>query len=209
MIILSHRGYWQKPSEKNTDVAFQRSFALGFGTETDVRDACGQLLISHDMPVGHEMTLDNFFSLSVANLPLAINVKSDGLARAVGECARRNGVSNWFAFDMSIPDMRAYLKEGCPVYCRMSEVERLPPWRQDCAGVWLDSFGPEWYGQKELEALLETGQALCVVSSELHGREPEALWRMLKPLAHMPQLMICTDMPEAARTFFEQQEVTT
>jgi hypothetical protein len=41
MQILSHRGYWQHPSEKNTEAAFRRSFLLGYGTETDIRDRDG------------------------------------------------------------------------------------------------------------------------------------------------------------------------
>lgn len=35
MIILSHRGYWKETHEKNLPIAFERSFSLGFGTETD------------------------------------------------------------------------------------------------------------------------------------------------------------------------------
>jgi glycerophosphoryl diester phosphodiesterase len=45
MKIMSHRGYWRGEDEKNTTTAFSRSFDLGFGTETDVRDALGQLVI--------------------------------------------------------------------------------------------------------------------------------------------------------------------
>lgn len=41
MKIISHRGFWHNPSEKNTEMAFCRSFELGFGTETDVRDSLG------------------------------------------------------------------------------------------------------------------------------------------------------------------------
>ena len=38
MIIISHRGYWKDAAEKNRPVAFARSFDLGYGTETDVRE---------------------------------------------------------------------------------------------------------------------------------------------------------------------------
>ena len=38
MQVISHRGYWKAASEKNTQTAFKRSFSLGYGTETDVRD---------------------------------------------------------------------------------------------------------------------------------------------------------------------------
>ena len=45
MKIISHHGFWHIPSEKNTETAFCRSFELGFGTETDVRDSLGALVI--------------------------------------------------------------------------------------------------------------------------------------------------------------------
>ena len=50
MKILSHRGFWREVAEKNKLVAFDYSFSLGFGTETDVRDFGGELVISHDIP---------------------------------------------------------------------------------------------------------------------------------------------------------------
>lgn len=41
MKILSHRGWWQNENEKNTILAFQRSFQNSFGTEMDIRDYGG------------------------------------------------------------------------------------------------------------------------------------------------------------------------
>jgi len=41
MLVISHRGYWKELAEKNRPIAFERSFALGFGTETDIRDYKG------------------------------------------------------------------------------------------------------------------------------------------------------------------------
>jgi hypothetical protein len=84
MIVISHRGYWKKPAERNRPVAFCRSFDCGFGTETDLRDRTGQLVISHDMPDGSEITLADLLDiLAGRELPTAINVKADGLAAAL------------------------------------------------------------------------------------------------------------------------------
>ncbi|MDB5448782.1 MAG: hypothetical protein JWQ97_4099, partial [Phenylobacterium sp.] len=55
MRIISHRGYWREPSEKNSRTAFARTLEAGFGTETDVRDLVGQLVVAHDPPSGREM----------------------------------------------------------------------------------------------------------------------------------------------------------
>ncbi|MCX8521423.1 MAG: hypothetical protein ORN28_07795 [Rhodoferax sp.] len=209
MKIISHRGYWKAAHEKNQEIAFNRSFHLGYGTETDVRDLAGKLVISHDPAKGNEMGLDEFLQLPKANqLPLALNVKADGLASLIVDALHRHNVKNWFVFDMSIPDMRAYLKAGCPVYCRMSEVERIPAWMNECAGVWLDSFGTEWYDTDFLDQLLGKRKAICIVSSELHGRDPQGLWQMIKPFASNTHLMLCTDMPETASTYFYNSQNT-
>ena len=84
MKILSHRGYWKSDNEKNTRIAFERSFLLGFGTETDIRDLNGELVISHDPPVSERnyVTAIDFFKLYKSlgdGLQLALNIKSDGL----------------------------------------------------------------------------------------------------------------------------------
>lgn len=203
MIILSHRGYWVSPEEKNTEKAFSRSFSLGFGTETDVRDCLGKLVISHDMPGGMEMTLQELLSLTNGKkLLLAINIKSDGLADLLNHLMTDYERSSWFAFDMSITDMRAHLNAGNPVFARMSEVERDPAWFDQIQGIWLDSFDGEWFGCDLIRNLLDQRKQVCVVSSELHGRDQTNLWSKLRPLAQEDRLILCTDLPELAQEFF-------
>ena len=63
MEIISHRGYWFKNSEKNSDLAFRRSFSLNFGTETDIRDFDGELVISHDVANKNCITVEHFFQI--------------------------------------------------------------------------------------------------------------------------------------------------
>lgn len=202
MIIISHRGYWKTPDEKNGTVAFQRSFELGFGTETDVRDLDGALVISHDMPTVGVMGMTEFLALAGSKLPLALNIKSDGLAEPLREAMAAYDRNAWFVFDMSIPDMRMHLKAGNPVFTRVSEVEKVPVWLDECEGVWLDQFEREWFDADFVVGLLSTGKRVCVVSSELHRRDYSDLWKMLQPLAAFDNLMLCTDFPEDAKKFF-------
>ena len=63
MEIISHSGYWYKNTEKNSDLAFRRSFSLNFGTETDVRDFDGKLVISHDVANKNCITIEKFFEI--------------------------------------------------------------------------------------------------------------------------------------------------
>lgn len=204
MEILSHRGYWKTAGEKNTQTAFARSFALGFGTETDVRDLQGRLVISHDMPTEPAMGLDSYLAglaqHTGGRLTQALNIKSDGLAvplaRHMRECAHP-----WFVFDMSVPDMVQHLRAGNPCFARMSEYEAFPQaFAGQIQGIWLDAFQSTWYSASLIESLLGQGLRVCVVSPELHGRsDAEDLWRALRPLREHPDLLLCTDLPEAAR----------
>lgn len=214
MEILSHRGYWLAVDEKNSELAFRRSFSIGFGTETDVRDCGGNLVISHDMPTGTEMSFDAFLSIYVEysrDLTLAINIKADGLGRRVQEAMARFGVTRWFTFDMSVPDFMQQTALGLPAFCRRSDVEPASPQEQVAAGVWLDSFEEGEVDVEVIKASLGRGKRVCVVSPELHGRAQAACWASLRKLAdetrnargHTDGLMLCTDVPEDAKRYFE------
>src|ERR1700722_7438777 len=101
MLILSHRGYWKQPAEKNQEIALRRSFALGFGAETDVRDRGGTLVISHDPPLGGELPFEALLDIHPeydGDLPLALNVKSDGLQPLLVAALERRGLQNHFFF---------------------------------------------------------------------------------------------------------------
>lgn len=201
MQILSHRGYWQTPSEKNSRIAFLRSFELGFGVETDVRDLAGNLVISHDPPLLPCLNFIEFLDLpGVGGQLLALNIKSDGLAQSLKTAMQ--GLQNWFVFDMSVPDMRDHLRVGNPVLTRMSEIERDPPLLDQAMGVWLDSFENVWYNMELISNLLQRNKKVCIVSPELHGRNEVGLWSSLQGLSATEGLMICTDYPEIAREFF-------
>ncbi|MFO1161098.1 MAG: phosphodiesterase [Reyranellaceae bacterium] len=204
MWILSHRGYWKDPAEKNGIAAFERSFALGFGTETDVRDCSGELVISHDMPTGGELTLDGLLDIAGArDLPLALNVKADGLAAPLRAKLQTRPLTRWFTFDMSVPDLVVQLRLGMPAFTRASEHERTPPCYDQAIGVWLDAFESQWYSVDTINSYLADGKQVCVVSPELHGRDPAPLWQSLRgSLQTHPALMLCTDRPEDARAFF-------
>ena len=207
MKIISHRGFWVKPDEKNSELAFDRSFSLGFGVETDIRDAKQQLVISHDMPSGGELALERLLEKVAAVsgnqlLSLALNIKSDGLAQSLGKMLDKFPQLDCFVFDMAIPDMRGYFDLGIPVFTRFSEHETVPVWLDRSSGVWLDAFDSEWYTLGIIEGLRKLNKKVCIVSSELHGRPHLELWENLKPLAKDSGIILCTDFPVEAARFF-------
>lgn len=211
MKILSHRGLWREPREKNTVTAFVRSFAAGLGTETDVRDLDGELVISHDPPTDAALRLNQFLALLPSTgLPLAVNIKADGIAERVARAMAERGVTDWFTFDMSIPDTVRQARTGVPYFLRMSDYERTvdPTLYAGAKGVWLDAFVSEtWYDATLVRQLLADGKRVCIVSPELHGRNPTLLWAALSReggLTRHPGLMLCTDHPLEARSLFDR-----
>ena len=97
------------PAEKNTSIAFTRALENGFGIETDFRDLNGDLVVSHGLPRGDAMPIREFVNLYAATRNdglMALNIKADGLQSLVKKMAEDLGMQNYFAFDMSVPDMR-------------------------------------------------------------------------------------------------------
>ena len=200
MKILAHRGYWKKEDEKNTKAAFERAFDNGFGIETDLRDIKGTIVISHNMPKGDEMTFEELLQLSDGrNLPLALNIKADGQAEEIKRLLNKYNYTNYFTFDMSIPDMVVELETGLKVFTGISDIVPNPIMFEKAKGVWLDSFNSDWFGEKEIKDILNKGKDVCIVSPDLHKREYKKVWERYKS---KKRIMVCTDYPQEAEEFF-------
>ncbi len=208
MIVLSHRGYWKDPVEKNSRIAFERSFALNFGTETDIRDRNSRLVISHDMADHKALPIEDFLDIYKhydKPLPLALNIKADGLQQPLHQLLTTYQVSNYFVFDMAVPDGLAYAKFPLRAFTRQSEYEITPAFYSLAQGVWLDEFHSHWINDEIVIAHLRIGKQLCIVSPDLHRRKYLDEWMHYKKLEQQignDQLMLCTDYPEQAREFF-------
>ncbi len=199
MEIISHRGFWLAPEEKNSRQAFERTVQSGYGTETDVRDLVGKLVVAHDPPTGGEQPWPEVLQLfDGAGLTLAVNIKADGLAGRLKAAFEPVDVP-WFAFDMSGPETVRFAREGLPFYTRHSDVEPEPILYAQAAGVWLDAFAAEWFGAEVVYRHMEAGKTVCIVSPELHGRNPEALWTWLADLKGESRVILCTDRPTDAK----------
>lgn len=207
--IISHRGYWKNVNEKNSKLAFERSFLLNFGTETDVRDLAGNLVISHDMPLGREILFDDFLTYykeSNCKGSLAINVKSDGLHEKILDSLIMYGIENYFLFDMSIPDTLSALNNNLKVFSRSSEYESESSLWEKSDGIWYDKFHSNDVDVDFIENLLAGGFKVCIVSSDLHKRNHYEQWENIKKLAvpylQSQKLILCTDFPELAKEYF-------
>ena len=214
MQIISHRGYWKNSAEKNSPTALERSFSMGFGTETDFRDHLGDLVVAHDPPNGPSihhpapLAADFCFQLLAqhdAQLPLAMNIKSDGLQHLIKALLEKYEIKNYFLFDMSVPDAVRSIKAGLRCFTRHSDLELEPSFYAYAHGVWMDSFERDWITLDSIQRHLIEGKEVCLVSPELHSRAHLPYWTMLREgraVTKSPKLTLCTDLPEDAQAFF-------
>lgn len=205
MLIVSHRGFWKYSAEQNTKIAFARSFDLGFGIETDLREANGKLVIAHDFVKGNEVSFEALLKLLAGrNLPLALNIKADGMHDLIKDLLLKYNHDNYFTFDMSIPDLVVQLRASIKVFSGLSDILNPAPLFHQCAGVWLDCFETIWYNTQLIEEIVEQGKKLCIVSAELHKRPSEQQWQLIKSCKYLnsDHLLLCTDWPEKAKAFF-------
>jgi len=207
MKILAHRGIWNQPDEKNSLQALKKSFDLGVGIETDVRDCDGTLVISHDPPLAScALHLDVLLQAYVARATrpmLALNVKSDGLQAPLLAALQQHGVENYFVFDMSVPDTLGYKRLQIPFAARISEYEPNNVLAESAEWIWLDAFHDEWFTAETIQFWLDKGKCVAVVSSELHRRPHKALWALLLSFNAEDRLHLCTDYVHEAQEYFD------
>jgi len=210
MIVLSHRGYWEEVYEKNLLIAFERSFSLGFGTETDIRDYKGELVISHDIADEKCISVKEMFEIYNkynSALPLALNIKADGLQAKLKELLLEYKITNYFVFDMSVPDGLHYLKQDIKAFTRESEYEKIPSFYEDACGIWLDEFQGHWIDKEVVTRHIKNNKQICIVSPDLHKREYKKEWQDYKEIEkelRVNNMMICTDHPEEAKEYFNE-----
>lgn len=205
-MIIAHRGYWKSEPEKNSIIAFQRALDNGFGIETDIRDCAGKLVISHNPPLGNEITIEEFFSMycnSGVNSFLALNIKADGLQDMLKPLIQKYNISNYFFFDMSVCDTIPYIERGLKIASRKSEFEPFLPFYKNSSTIWIDYFKEGVDISKDINEYVQNEKYACIVSPELHGFPSyKIFWENCKPLLNKKTL-ICTDNPEEASKFFK------
>lgn len=210
MVILAHRGLWNGSlDQKNTLQAITNSFNAGLGIETDIRDFMAEVVIAHDIPQHFSLSLNSVFKIYTSQnikLPLALNIKSDGLQTKLKELIDKYQIKNYFFFDMSAPEYLGYLKFGLNFFTRQSEYEQNPIFYKESAGVWLDEFHTHWINNHVIEGHLGNKKKVCIVSPELHGREYINEWEEYREIAkknnNTSDIMLCTDYPIEAIKFF-------
>ena len=212
MEYLAHRGIWTNKVERNTLTALCCGLNRGYGLETDIRDLNNRLVISHDMPTDNAPLfleqLFTYYSNGGFSSTLALNIKADGLQRELLMLLKKHNISQYFIFDMSIPDTLEYLKLKMRTFIRRSDLENLPLLESYAQGIWLDEMNEPWINESVIIEQAQKHKAVCIVSSELHGREHMSQWSKIKRAlcanGVSDKLLLCTDYPDEARKFFNE-----
>ena len=210
MEILAHRGVWTSSEEKNSTGAIKSAFADGWGVETDIRDHLENLVISHDISTNNNFTFAQLLDLwkqGDRKGTLGLNIKADGLSDILLQKLSAENITEYFVFDMSIPETLRFLKLEMNVFLRSSEYEVIDDTLiLQAKGVWLDAFTKIWYDRDFVNSLLKRRKKIAFVSCELHGRDQTGLWELIKDNNwHLNNnVMLCTDLPSAAVKYFEK-----
>lgn len=208
MKILAHRGYWNESIARNSPEALRTALMKGYGFESDVRDYMGKIVISHNIADSTCQDVEEVFQWLHEfkdEYCFAINIKSDGLKDILKRYFEKYMISNYFLFDMSIPQMVEFREAGLKYFTRQSEVEPEPCMYENAAGVWMDGFwSTEWITEDILKRHIRNGKEICLVSPELHGsKEYIKFWSGLKEYSLDPnKILLCTDYPDEAEEFF-------
>lgn len=206
MEIIAHRGFWKTDSEKNKKEAFERARQAQIGTETDFRDYEQKLVISHNVADSACMSAGDFFAMyKDQKCTLALNVKADGIQQLLKELLDKNNITNYFCFDMSVPDTLEYINAGLKFFVRESEYEKINSLYEKADGVWADGFKTdEWITKEYIKSHRDKGKKVCIVSSDLHKRDYSELWERIndKEILDDDCVILCTDYPDKAKEFF-------
>ncbi len=201
-LIYAHRGVWTSLEEQNSPLSIEAAHKLGFGIETDFRSHNNRLVVSHNPFL--DKTALGLADFNFQGIPVAMNIKEDGLSEQYREFLDINQHKLSFIFDGSIPEMRKIRDEGLPHALRLSEYERELPW--STRFIWVDAFESEWWlGSQEI-ANLQQEHFLVFVSPELHGRNFENAWQYFRRLSHenSKKFGICTDLPSQLKEFISE-----
>lgn len=208
MKILAHRGYWNSNIKNNSYTALKNALESGFGFESDIRDYCGKLVISHNIADDKSIEAEKIFQELYEQEDkycFAINIKADGLKDLLYDLLYKYKIKNYFTFDMSVPQMIEYKEKGIDFYTRQSEYEKELVLYDEAKGVWIDAFEDDsWITEELLNEHIKNGKKVCLVSPDLHKKSYINFWARLKNFnIDFENVILCTDFPIEAKRFFE------
>lgn len=199
-LIYAHRGMWQTLDQQNSLQSIEATRNTGFGVETDFRSNNRSLVISHDpCQASNLLAVDE---IDFSEIPVALNIKEDGLSDHYETFLKKYPNNFSFLFDGSIPEMVKIREKGLPHALRLSEYEIETPWESQF--LWIDGFYTDWWVNSPRVFNLLEKHFVVFVSPELHHRDTEKAWEFFNVLhtKQIAQFGICTDHPNELKAKF-------
>lgn len=197
--IYAHRGLSSDSLLENSRDSIVAAKNLCFGAEVDLRMRNQGIYLSHEQDLASDKaTLEEISELL---MPLALNIKEDGLLPFVKTSFNFQENMNSFVFDGSIPQMLFARKNSIPHALRISEYENELPWQPDY--VWIDCFDGDWYIESKNIYKIVEEHKVVFVSPELHGRDYSKAWSFIHNISVKSDswIGICTDYPVEFQEF--------
>jgi hypothetical protein len=185
-ILVQHRA-----NEINT----LNNLANHHGAEIDLRTKGDTIVVTHDLHSDGEPLSE--WLKSYSHKLLVLNVKEDSLENEVYELLRKNSITEYFFLDQSFPTYIKSLNSNLISSMRVSEYE-LPKGNlgHTDTWIWLDNFTGQWdYDKNTVSFLKNSINRICLVSSELQGRQLVSEIQHIRDFFHRNQInldAICT-----------------
>ena len=166
-----------------------------FGVEIDLRTSRGEIILTHDPNEAGELLKDWLDSFN--HELLVLNVKEDGLESIILEFLEEHKIREYFFLDQPFPTLLKSLKSKINVAVRVSEFESINwTFEENPEWLWMDSFSGNWdYLNESFFDRNPITIKKCLVSPELHGRDPiveiPKILNVLRRLKVMPDA-VCT-----------------
>jgi len=170
------------------------------GVEVDIRSDNGALVIHHDPFAPGDSFIDWIGHYHHGTLIL--NVKEEGLESRLLDIMAQHGIDRFFFLDQSFPFLIHTARQGeRRSAVRVSEYEAIETALRVAPMVdwaWIDCFTRFPLTVAEAHRLSSAGLKLCLVSPELHGREPSEIADMRRLLEdqHIVIDAVCTKRAE-------------
>ena len=184
-----------------------KKIAHNYGVEVDIRSNSSKLIIHHD-PFKKGELFENWLE-NYNHKFLIINVKEEGLEPFILEKLNKFKIKKFFFLDQSFPFILKYSKElSYRSAVRFSEFENIQTplaISKYVNWIWIDCFFNTPLNKSVIKKLCEYSFKTCLVSPELHGRDPnlDIPWmiKKLNFLKFRPNA-ICTKYPEIWENHF-------
>lgn len=169
----------------------------GHGLELDLRSDGSDIILVHD-PHKPGLRMQEYFP-HLKGRPLILNVKCEGIVDAVLDCAKTNGLEDFFFLGLGLSDTVKLVERGekrvANYYSEFHHPEEPLAWVGRVGWLWIDGFH-RYPVHDEVWPKIAESFSLCIGSPELYGHDDDTAQTMRTALEGRTYHAVCTKRPE-------------